>query len=94
MHDVAVGHVMLLSPATSFGRSDTVLQVCPPSAVLTAAPSVVFPTELKPTARQELAVAQTMASRWVTPESGGVLAQEDPRSVLTAAITWSGGSTP
>ena len=94
MHEVAIGQDTLLSRVTPIGRVDTVVQVCPPSTVLTATPTVLLPTRLYPTARQELCVAQAMASRCVTPESGAVLAQSNPPSVLTAAITCPGVANP
>jgi hypothetical protein len=94
MHQFAIGHVTLSSRVASVGRSDTVLQVCPPSAVLTAAPTEAFPTRFVPTARQELDVAQAIEPRFVTPDSGAVLAHSDPPSVLTAAISCPGVPKP
>jgi hypothetical protein len=94
MHEVARGQDTLFSRVTPIGRVDTVLQVCPPSTVLIATPAVLLPTRLYPTARQELCVAQAMASRCVTPESGAVLAQREPPSVLTAAISCPGVPKP
>jgi hypothetical protein len=61
---------------------------------MTATPWVLLPTRFEPTARQELGVAQAMESRCVTPESGAVLAQSEPPSVLTAAISCPGVPKP
>jgi hypothetical protein len=94
MHQVELVQEMLFSSRTPPGKVDTVSQVCPPSTVLTATPTVLLPTRLYPTDIHELGVAQATASRWVTPVNGLEVAQCAPPSVLSAAISCPGVANP
>jgi hypothetical protein len=94
MHRVALEQEMLFSTLTPPGKVGTVSQVCPPSTVLTATPTVLLPTRLYPTDIHELGVAQATASRWVTSVNGLEVAQCAPPSVLNAAISCPGVANP
>jgi hypothetical protein len=94
MHRVELEQEMLFSSSMPPGKVGTVSQVCPPSTVLTATPTVLLPTRLYPTDKHEVGVAQAMASRWVTPVNGLEVIQCAPPSVLSAAISCPGVANP